>query len=643
MNACPLVNAQSPDGKDVIPERTPTGWYLRAAAGLAADLRGFADGILCRIEPGPDKEVVQLGIGHAASRLCNAIYSPRSDTAVRFGADGLELTAAPKAGRSAAFHLRCTGPLSLNVVPNYMRVARKLPWFTPLDRRKFPRPPAGWCSWYYYYLKINEKELVRNVDWLAEHLKPFGCEWVQIDDGWQGVGENFGSNRDWFVTCRRDFPRGMKWCADYIRAKGLRPGIWCIPFTQSDTELHAREPALFVHAPDGRSPGERTEPLEYEWMPESERWFEWAGRYYIDPTGEQGQRYLRRLFEMLCDEWGYDYVKIDAQGGMAGLLGKHRPQLSDPSLDGDRAYRRGLEAAKAVMGPGRFLLNCGHGFASCGLCDGIRIGGDVGLNWAGMQPAIRSTMDWLFLNTIAFYTDPDVACVRPPLPCEQARLWATLLAVTGQLLMASDKMDELPDERVELLRRIFPVADIHPMELYPLDADAKPGIFDLKIDRPGVGRWDVVALFNWSESEPRTFELSPERLGLAGERWICLDAWSGELLHHGDGRLALAVAPASSRTVTYWPDLGRPQVVGTSRHLTQGAVDLDRVSWDGDRLRLSGRSRVVGGDPYRIRLFVPPPYRVLTRGLEQTGPLAERIIRTDRNRKVSWRIDFARA
>jgi len=640
MLGCPLGSIEGHEGSEVHTERTPTGWFLKAATGLRAELKGHQHAVICRVEPGEDREVVQLGCGEASSALCNAAYFPKEDTAYVFRAEGVRIETILKDGHAKGYAILCGGPMSVTVVQDYMRVHRGLPWFEPMDRKRFPTAPAGWCSWYYYYLKVNEGELIQNLEWLADNLKEFGCEWVQIDDGWQGRGDGYGSNRDWFETCDQDFPHGMKWCADRIKAKGMRPGIWCIPFTQSNSETFEREPMLFVRDEDGSSPGELAEELTYEWMPAEERQYEWAGRYFLDPTGEEGKQYMHRLFHMLCQEWGYDYVKIDAQGMMAGFYERHRPRLTDPSLGGERAYRAGLDAMRSEMGRSRFLLNCGAGWSSCGLCDGVRIGGDVALSWEGMQQAIGSTMRWLYLNTLAFYTDPDVVCVRDPLPVEQARLWATMVGITGQLLMASDKMYELPDERVELLRRIFPVADIHPMELYPLDGGQKPSIFDLKVCKPGVGCWDVVALFNWAESELKTFELSPARLGLPLGSWVCLDVWTGELLDAGDGELDLDVPPASCRVIGYWHNEGVPRVVGTNRHLTQGIVDLDKVEWDGEHLRLSGTSHVVAGDPYKVRIFVPERFAIREPELSKVGPIAELVINSKKSRKVHWRVDF---
>jgi alpha-galactosidase len=641
MERCPLVKVDGVDGSLVEVERTDTGWFLKTPKGLTGALAGYRDGFPCRIAAGGDRDVVQFGVGPASSRLCNAFYSPAADEALLFRADGLSIEPVITGNKARGYTVTCAGPLSITVVSDYMKVHRGLPWFRPMDRKSFPLAPAGWCSWYYYWTNITEEEVAKNTDWLAENLRKFGCDWVQIDDGWSGKGTGNGTNRDWFVTHEPSFPHGMKWSADYIRSKGFRPGIWCIPFTQSDQEMWARRPELFVHNPDGSSPGELKEPSDYDW-PMEDRMVEWAGRYFIDATAGEADEYLRGLCDMLCNQWGYEYVKIDAQGMMPWFYDAHRTELADPSLDGDRAYRKGLSAMKAIMGPDKFLLNCGAGWASVNLCEGIRIGGDVLLSWEGMQTGIDGTMVWVWLNTLAFYTDPDIVCVREPLPMEQARLWATLVGLTGQLLMASDKMYELAEERVELLRRIFPVADIHPMELYPLDPGNRPPVFDLKVCRPGVGEWDVVALFNWSQEEARTVEVSPARLGLTEGRWIGVDLWSGELVHDGEGALTMELPPTSCRVISVWADEGRPQFVGTSRHLTAGAVDVQSAKWEEGKARLSGVSNVVGGDPYKVRVYVPDGWRVVGTRVKQRGPIAELTIRRAENAKVRWRVDFAR-
>jgi hypothetical protein len=170
----------------------------------------------------------------------------------------------------------------------------------------------------------------------------------------------------------------------------------------------------------------------------------------------------------------------------------------------------------------------------------------------------------------------------------------------------------------------------------------RPHIFDLKVAPARAEPWDVVALFNWDTAGSVELTLSPERLGLAPGRMLWLDGWTGELLHAGEGACSVRVPPAESRLLSCWPDLGRPRFVGTDRHITQGAVDLISVRWDAGRQALLGKSQVVGGHPYHVRVYVPPEYRLASK-CAQHGSIAE--LRIDRpiSGPVDWRLNFTRA
>src|SRR5882724_4876731 len=108
---------------------------------------------------------------------------------------------------------------------NYYRDILKIKYYKPIDKSRFPLPPAGWCSWYFYYQEIGEDEVKRNADWIAQNLKDYGAVYVQIDDGWQGTGHGLGDNRDW-TTIDERFAGGMAGLAAYIKSLGLKPGIW---------------------------------------------------------------------------------------------------------------------------------------------------------------------------------------------------------------------------------------------------------------------------------------------------------------------------------------------------------------------------------------------------------------------------------
>ena len=45
-------------------------------------------------------------------------------------------------------------------------------------------PPMGWNSWDGYGTSVNEEQFRANVRWFAEHLKPYGWQYVVIDMEW---------------------------------------------------------------------------------------------------------------------------------------------------------------------------------------------------------------------------------------------------------------------------------------------------------------------------------------------------------------------------------------------------------------------------------------------------------------------------
>ncbi len=579
---------------------------LRPSGALVAPPGAFP----CRLSAQNSPRVVQMRLGKAVSRLCNAVFHPASDTAVEIVGDHLGLTAPgtePLTWRWRAAAWRASGKaqevLRLRVHPAWYRETQKLPYFKPLDKSVFKLPPSGWCSWYYYYQGITEAETVKNAEWIARHLKPFGAEYVQIDDGWQGRGHGSGDNRDWNRWPADKFPHDMKWLASQIRQRGLKAGIWLTPFGQSDLEFVKRRPGAFMLKPDGAYVDGT-----------------WEGRYLVDATAPEGREYLQWLFRRLGEDWGYEYFKIDGQPLVINHYRDNRGFFRRKNADPVEAYRDGLRAIREAIGPHRFLLGCwGCPTAGIGIMNGSRTGGDVGAHWKGAITALQATQRWYFTHNIAWYADPDVLNVRPPLTLPQARAWATLLGLTGQLLMASDKMYDLPEDRVEVLRRVFPATDIQPLDLFP--RTDRPPIWDLKVAN-AAGQFDVVAFYNW-QRRPYRAAVTWTDLGLPPDQpHIAYDFWDKRVVGVFEDGFNLLIPPTSCRAYILRPYNHRPQLLATSRHIAQGAVDLVQCAWDRGGRRLSGRSRVVGGDPYAVTVSLPPGWR-LTGG--QAGDLPCRI------------------
>ncbi len=85
-------------------------------------------------------------------------------------------------------------------------------------------PPMGWSSWYPFVDTINEKKIMETADAIVSNgLREAGYTIVQLDDGWMAKVRD--ENGRQFADKVR-FPRGMKFIADYLHARGLKLGIY---------------------------------------------------------------------------------------------------------------------------------------------------------------------------------------------------------------------------------------------------------------------------------------------------------------------------------------------------------------------------------------------------------------------------------
>ncbi len=521
-----------------------------------------------------------------------------------------------------------------------------LRYYAPIDKSVFKRAPTGWCSWYYYYQNITQEEWERNVKWLAENLRDFGLEWVQLDDGWQldnGSPKTSGG-RDW-RGANEKFGKGMKWVADIVKQHGMKPGIWLIPQKTDSDEVYEEHPDWFLRKPDGT-------PVRIgDWHPRK------VESYVVDPTNPEALEYIKRLFHTLAYDWGFDYFKIDNQPEFSRWYDEHADARKVPEIPGSEAYRMTLKAIREAIGPNKYLLGCyGIPLDGIGIMNGSRTGGDMEASWQGCQVMIRTITRWGFLNNVVWWCDPDTLCVREPLTLGEARIMATLVSLSGQALMTSDKMYELPEERVEILRRVIPTVDIHPMEFYPWDEDerGRPKIVDLKVAKH-YGSWDVVAVFNWQE-EPETIEVDFAKLGLAtgdGVRYHVFEFWSKRYEGQFESGFSVTLPIRTCEVFAIRQVSGHPQLISTSRHITQGIVDIVDLVWDEQNSELHGSSLLVRNDPYRLYIYIPkgfnfaqltaePRKSQISTEVKTEGELLVVEMLSGENQQVDWVIRFAR-
>ncbi len=509
-------------------------------------------GFPCRLDDAATPDLLVTTLGSVNTPLAQATYDPRTDRAQR---------------------------LSGRIVRDYFRRHLGVSGFRPLDTRAFPRPPTGWCSWGYYTRDITPAEVLVNARWIAEHMRDYGWNLVLLDDGWQARG------RDW-TGLRDTFPKGMKWLADEIKKLGLMPGLWLCPHGQDNPDV-VRDSGCFLLKPDGGSVTGT-----------------FCGPYTVDPSKPDTFRFLRELSREITQDWGYEYLKLDGIPTLEEAYQQHQKSFADPARPWDEALRDTYRALRAGAGKKVFLAGCsGLPLTPVGLFNAQRTGADVDAEWRAFTNAVTATMQGLYLNRIAWHSDPDYGLLRPPLVFGSAQAWVTLLGLTGQHLLFADRLPDLAPERVRLMKKVSPAAPIRPFDLFP--SRRLKSTFDVKVNRLGRA-YDVVGLFNYGENEQRVTRVDFKALGLdPARRHHVYDFWNEDYLGLCDAGLFLEVPPAACRVVTLYPEDTVPVLLSTSRHVLQGWPDLERFAVNRRAAVLRGASRVIAGEPYTLTFGLP--------------------------------------
>lgn len=144
-------------------------------------------------------------------------------------------------------------------------------------------------------------------------------------------------------------------------------------------------------------------------------------------------------------------------------------------------------------------------------------------------------------------------------------------------------------------------------------AGAKPGggVWSLHRDAPprtwvveGAPRWWTVVLVNWGD-EALQASLPLSALDISAGHCTAYDVWRDVPLPDVTDSLSVTIEPRSAITLGLRAPAARPQVVGTSRHVVQGALDLTDETWDATTRTLAATSRNLDARAYAVTIAVP--------------------------------------
>ena len=188
---------------------------------------------------------------------------------------------------------------------------------TVMDKNQFAlTPPMGWNSYDYYNTEVTEVQVRENAEFMAEHLKPFGWEYVVIDIQWYASDAGSQSSRYQYIPFGQlvtdeysrllpdpvRFPssaggRGFKPLADYIHSLGLKFGIHVMRgIPRQAAHSHMGILGSSVRADEIADPSSIC-----PWNPDM---------YGVRPEMPASQTYYDSIYAMYAD-WGVDFIKCD--------------------------------------------------------------------------------------------------------------------------------------------------------------------------------------------------------------------------------------------------------------------------------------------------------------------------------------------
>jgi len=325
---------------------------------------------------------------------------------------------------------------------------------------------TGWCSWYHYYENIEESMLRQTFDTLGGPIRNKIMSNVGlIDDGYMTAWGDWGSLKPKaFPTAfmlgpnptDKDVDACMKSLSDSMQSNGMKPGIWLAPFAADKHSKLTKEHPDWIICDNAGRPANSSN----------------CGKFFygLDATNPEVREHVFRTIRRAVSVWGFEVLKIDFL--YAACLkgnGKH-----DASMSRAEAMHLALRCIRAGAGSNTFLIGCGCPLGTAvGYIDGMRISADTGPTWQpgfplpswdhstlpSLRAMVRNSITRSNFGHRWWHNDPDCILLgeTTELTDEEVVSAATVVGMTGGMMLMSDDLTKLRHNRLRIITRVFPV------------------------------------------------------------------------------------------------------------------------------------------------------------------------------------------
>ena len=185
-----------------------------------------------------------------------------------------------------------------------------------------------------------------------------------------------------------------------------------------------------------------------------------------------------------------------------------------------------------------------------------------------------------------------VMTIDKPIALNDAQITTTFFGINGSQLMMGDNVDRMDEDRMRMIRLVFPRLPETPR---PLDLFAQaeldyPQMFHLPVEREW-DRWELLAVFNLGK-ETISKTVPFPRLGLdATMPYAVWDFWNGRFQGiikelRLDRRSSISV-----KLLRIARDREHPWLLSTDMHVRQGQAEIADCRWDEASMTLTVRAQ----------------------------------------------------
>jgi hypothetical protein len=482
------------------------------------------------------------------------------------------------------------------------------------------KPPAGWVGWGWvdqFFVEKYEDVVRRNAHAVRHRLKldenDVGYVWVSVGN----IKDILPGN--WLEWNYENFPSGPEALHNELDGLKFRWGLWAGFFW-----LSSRLTAQVERLQDAL--------LQYQGKPLTIPHRDLGLMYALDPSHPKTHEFIREVFSTYR-RWGVRYYMLDFLDCMTGATPGTHPNdgyFDKTKIPGPEAWREGLRAIRETVTDDTYLLgSTGPALQVVGFANAVHLGNDYGdgrplygpkkgfypgtfvINnprwWTSHQTALITMGVYSHLNRKLYIADTgSLLTIDKPMPLGDAQIAVTIFGINGGQMMMGDDIDRMDEERLRMIRMVFPRLTEAPraLDLFEKADLDYPRLFHLPVDREW-DRWELLAVFNLENSTLRK-TVPLERLGLdSSASYTVWDFWNQRFEGIKSGAISVEVPPISVKLLRIARSRDYPWLVSTDMHVRQGQAEIHDCRWDDAGLTLRIRAQRPAGHTGSVYVHAP--------------------------------------